>query len=65
MSVPRVRPYAVTSREARLTEVDALAAAFEHHHPYRASRPDLRTVGRGDDAWTANRRAPQTHGQPH
>jgi RNA polymerase sigma factor (sigma-70 family) len=43
---------------AALAEVDALAAALERYHLYHATRADLLwTLGRGDEARAANRRA--------
>ncbi len=51
--------------EAALAEVDGLAAALERYHLYHAIRADLlRTVGRGDEARAANRRALELTANP-
>ena len=51
--------------EAALGEVDALAVALERYHLYHATRADLlRTLGRGDEARAANRRALELTANP-
>jgi predicted RNA polymerase sigma factor len=51
--------------EAALAEVDALAAALDRSHIYHATRADLlATVGRADEARTANRRALELTANP-
>jgi RNA polymerase sigma-70 factor (ECF subfamily) len=51
--------------EAAFAEVDALAAALERYHLYHATRADLLwTLGRADEARTANQRALELTSNP-